>query len=59
MSDDKTRRGPQDAKRINVQENYEVRYWSTALGVSPDKLKKTVQKVGVMVDDVRRELNAH
>lgn len=57
MSDDKTKRGPRDAKRINVQEDYELRYWSTTLGVSPDKLKKTVQKVGVMVDDVRRELN--
>lgn len=59
MSDNKSKRDPRDAKRINVQEDYELRYWSATLGVSPDKLKKTVQKVGVMVDDVRRELNAH
>lgn len=59
MSDDKTKRGPQDAMRINVREDYEVRYWSSTFGVSPDKLKKAVEKVGVMVDDVRRELSAH
>ena len=57
MSDDKSKRGPRDAKRINVDEDYELRYWSTTLGVSPDKLKRAVQKVGVMAEDVRRELS--
>lgn len=56
MSDDRTKRGPQDSKRINVDEDYELRYWSHSLNVSPEKLKQTVQKVGVMADDVRREL---
>jgi hypothetical protein len=51
---DKTR--PQDAKRINVDEDYELRYWSEKYGVSADELRAAVRKVGVMVADVEREL---
>jgi hypothetical protein len=28
MADDKTNRGPQDRTRINLSEDYEVRYWT-------------------------------
>ncbi len=28
MADDKTKRGPADRSRINVNEEYEVRYWT-------------------------------
>jgi len=31
MSDDKTKRGPADAQRINVNEDYEVEYWTRVL----------------------------
>ena len=51
---DKTR--PQDAKRINVNEDYELRYWSEKYGVSADELRAAVRKVGVMAADVEREL---
>nr|WP_291642327.1 DUF3606 domain-containing protein [Bosea sp. (in: a-proteobacteria)] len=27
MADDKTNRGPQDRARVNLSEDYEVRYW--------------------------------
>ncbi|MBX9828507.1 MAG: DUF3606 domain-containing protein [Xanthobacteraceae bacterium] len=56
MSDDKTKRGGQDRKRIDVSEDYECRYWSEKLGVSAAQLKQAVQKVRPMVDDVAREL---
>ena len=56
MSDDKTNRGPADAQRINVNEDYEVTYWTRALGVSEAQLRAAVSRVGVMADDVRAEL---
>jgi hypothetical protein len=56
MSDDKTNRGPADAQRINVNEDYEVQYWTGTLGVSEEKLRDTVKKVGVMAADVRKAL---
>jgi hypothetical protein len=56
MSDDKSIRGPADAKRINVNEEYEVQYWTTELEVTEDKLRETIRKVGVMAADVRKAL---
>lgn len=56
MSDDKSKRGAADRDRINVHEEYECRYWSEKFGVTPEKLKEAVQKAGVMVKDVEREL---
>jgi len=56
MSDDKSNRGPADAKRINVNEDYEVRYWTRILGVSEETLRETVQRVGVVADDVQAAL---
>jgi hypothetical protein len=56
MPDDKTKTGPADDKRVNVHEDYELRYWSGKFGVTPEKLKDAVRKVGPMVDDVKKEL---
>ncbi len=56
MSDDLTKRGKADRARINIQEDYELRDWSQKFGVTPDELKRAVAKVGVMADDVAREL---
>ncbi len=56
MADDKAKVGKSDRDRINVGEDYELRDWSERLGVSPDRLKAAVHKVGPMVADVRREL---
>jgi hypothetical protein len=54
--DNTTKTSPQDAKRINVHEDYEVRYWTKRFGVTPEELKAAVKKVGVMVDNVEAEL---
>jgi len=53
MSDDKNNRGPQDRSRINVNEPYEVEYWSKAFNISPDRLRQLVQQHGVSADAVR------
>ena len=55
MSDDKTKTAA-DRKRINVNEDYECRYWSERFGVSPEELKRAVERVGPMADDVARAL---
>ena len=39
MSDDKSNVGPADRSRINVNEDYELRYWTEKFGVSAEKLK--------------------
>ena len=54
--DDMKNRGPQDRSRINTDQDYEVRYWSEALGVSEDELKRAVQTVGPSAERVREHL---
>ncbi|NII53656.1 DUF3606 domain-containing protein [Luteibacter sp. SG786] len=56
MADDKSNRGQADRSRINVNEDYEVRYWTKEFGISEDALRDAVKRVGPMVDDVRAEL---
>jgi Protein of unknown function (DUF3606) len=56
MSDDLNNRGPRDRNRINVHEDWELRYWCKELGVSETVLRAAVAAVGVMVVDVRRYL---
>jgi hypothetical protein len=53
MSDNKADRGPADRARININEDYEVGYWSKEFGVSPAKLRELVAKHGVMAADLR------
>ena len=46
MADDKTKVGRGDRDRINVNEPYELRYWSKKFGVRPVRLKLAVARVG-------------
>jgi hypothetical protein len=39
-----------------VHQDYELRYWSKAFGVSPDELRSAVAKAGPMVKHVREHL---
>lgn len=52
MSDDTSLRGPQDASRISLGEDYEVRYWTQKWGITRDKLEEAVQQVGSSVSAV-------
>lgn len=58
MSDNLQKSGPQDRSRINVHEEWEVRYGTEALGVSREALEKAVAAVGVSADKVREHLKA-
>jgi hypothetical protein len=54
MPDDKDKKGPPDRSRINVHEPYELAYWTKHFGVTADRLRECVKKVGPMVNDVKR-----
>lgn len=56
MSDDKTKTGGQDRKRINLNEDYEVRGWTKSLGVTEQQLRDAVKAVGDSADKVREHL---
>lgn len=56
MSDNPQNRGQQDRSRINVHEDYEVRHWTEALGVSKEELENAVKAVGPAVSAVREHL---
>ncbi|HEX7288508.1 MAG TPA: DUF3606 domain-containing protein [Candidatus Angelobacter sp.] len=57
MSDNKNILGPQDQRRVNIHEDYEVRYWTKALHVSKEKLKELVAKHGDSAQELRRVLH--
>jgi hypothetical protein len=56
MPDDKSKKGPQDRNRISLSEDHEVRYWSKKFGVTPERLRAAVQKVGSSPAAVEQEL---
>jgi hypothetical protein len=56
MADDLSNRGPQDGSRINLSEEYEVRYWTMALGVSEDHLRQLVKEHGAPARPSARRL---
>lgn len=56
MSDDKQQTGSPDRDRINVNEVYEVQYWTRTLGVSREALEAAVKAVGPTAEAVRTHL---
>ncbi|PZN94570.1 MAG: DUF3606 domain-containing protein [Alphaproteobacteria bacterium] len=46
MADDRTKRGPQDAARVNINEDYELRYWTEQCSVSRAELEEFVRWAG-------------
>lgn len=56
MTDDPTKRGPQDRSRISLNEDYEVGYWTNALGVTSEQLREAVAQVGNSAEKVREFL---
>jgi hypothetical protein len=56
MSDNTDQRAPQDAKRINMKQDYEVRYWAHRFNVTRDQLQRAVNEVGPMADAVEQQL---
>ena len=56
MADDLKQTGKPDDQRINVDQDHELSYWSERLGVSRDRLREVVARVGPMRSAVEREL---
>ena len=56
--DDLNKKGAQDRSKINMSEDYEVKYWAKELGVSREQLQEAVDKVGNSAAAVRKELAA-
>ena len=54
--DSKTVRGPADGKRVSLSEDYEVKYWTKALGVTKAELASAVATVGSSAERVREHL---
>jgi hypothetical protein len=54
--DNLTKRDQPDRSKINMHEDYEVKYWTKSLGVSREELQKAVDKVGNSAAAVRKEL---
>jgi hypothetical protein len=58
MADDKENVGAADRARISLSEDYEVRDWTQALGVSEEELRAAVGAVGPSADKVRDYLKS-
>jgi hypothetical protein len=56
MTDDLKDRGPQDRSRINLNEDWEIRYWTKELGVTKERLEDAIAKVGNSTDAVREQV---
>ena len=56
--DDLNKKGAADRSKINMSEDYEVKYWTKELGISKEQLRKTVDKVGNSAAAVRKELGS-
>jgi hypothetical protein len=58
MADNLENRGPEDRSRINLTEEWELKYWTKELGVSADALRAAIKAVGSSTEDVRARLNS-
>jgi len=45
MADDTKKSGHIDRQRVNVEQDHEVRYWSTKWGVTEEQLRDAVRAV--------------
>jgi hypothetical protein len=54
--DNLTKKKQPDRSKINLSENFEVKYWLKALAVSKDELVRAIDKVGNSAAAVRKEL---
>ena len=52
MADDRKLKGPRDPGRIDLSEDYEVRYWTQKFGVTAAELRDAIKKVGNSADSV-------
>jgi Protein of unknown function (DUF3606) len=56
MADNTQARGGSDRKRINVNQDYELRDWARKLDATPEQIKQAVAQVGDRAADVEMHL---
>jgi hypothetical protein len=56
MADDTQRAGSPDTRRIDIDQEREVRYWTKVLGIKPERLREAVKAAGTSVEAVRKHL---
>lgn len=56
MADNKSKKEPQDASKVNVNQDYEVRYWCAKFNCTQAMLKRAVNNVGVSAVKVAIEV---
>jgi len=56
MADDPNIQGPEDRTRVNLSQDYEIRYWTKRFGCTADELRAAVKSAGPMAADVERAL---
>ncbi|ABD08595.1 conserved hypothetical protein [Rhodopseudomonas palustris HaA2] len=54
--DNLKKRGVEDRSKINMHEDYEVKYWIKQLGITKEQLQRLIDKVGNSAAAVRKEL---
>ena len=47
-------RRPNDPTRININDSWELEFWSKIFGIPPAQLRNIISKVGVRVKDIER-----
>ena len=47
----------EDRERINMSEEWEVRYWTETLGVTKERLENAVRVMGSSVSSIKAYLN--
>ncbi|HEX8517945.1 MAG TPA: DUF3606 domain-containing protein [Bacteroidia bacterium] len=52
MPDNKSKQNAQDSGRINIHEEYEVRYWTEKFGCTKAQLVEAVNRVGTSSEKV-------
>ena len=57
MTDDLTRKRPEDPTKINVNQDWEVDYWTKKFNVPKKDLENAVKKVGPSTEKVKKHLN--
>jgi len=56
MPDDLSKRRPQDASKVNVNEAWEVKWWCSQFNCAEAQLKAAVKAVGVSAAAVKKHL---
>ena len=59
MSDNKALRNPQDSSRVNMNEDYEVRYWTNKFNCTEEQLGIAVKAVGSSAEKVEQFLKSN